>query len=72
MVVSGTAEITCGNKKLLLTEKQFTYITLDEAHRLAKPSHIPLEIIEVQSSGYLGEDDIVWLEDTYAEPTHER
>ncbi len=65
IVVKGTAEITCGDKKLLLTENQSTYIPLGEVHRLANPGSIPLEIIEVQSGGYLGEDDIFRLEDTY-------
>jgi len=65
VVVSGTAEITCGDKKLLLTENQSTYIPLGEVHRLANPNTIPLEIIEVQSGSYLGEDDIVRFEDTY-------
>ena len=65
VVVSGTAEITCGDKKLLLTENQSTYIPLGEVHRLANPGAIPLEIIEVQSGSYLGEDDIVRFEDTY-------
>ena len=65
VVVSGTAEITCGDKKLLLTENQSTYIPLGEVHRLANPGTIPLEIIEVQSGSYLGEDDIVRFEDTY-------
>lgn len=65
VVVSGTAEITCGDKKLLLTENQSTYIPLGEVHCLANPGTIPLEIIEVQSGSYLGEDDIVRFEDTY-------
>lgn len=65
VVVSGTAEITCGDKKLLLTENQSTYIPLGEMHRLANPGTIPLEIIEVQSGSYLGEDDIVRFEDSY-------
>ena len=65
VVVNGTAEITCGDKKLLLTENQSTYIPLGEVHRLANPGTIPLEIIEVQSGSYLGEDDIVRLEDHY-------
>lgn len=65
VVVIGTAEITCGDKKLLLTENQSTYIPLGEVHRLANPGTIPLEIIEVQSGSYLGEDDIVRFEDTY-------
>ena len=65
VVVSGTAEITNGDKQLLLTENQSTYIPMGEVHRLANPGTTPLEIIEVQSGGYLGEDDIVRLEDTY-------
>jgi len=65
VVVKGTAEITCGDKKLLLTENQSTYIPLGEVHRLANPGTIPLEIIEVQSGSYLGEDDIVRFEDHY-------
>ena len=65
IVVSGTAEITCGDKTVLLTENQSTYIPLGETHRLANPGTIPLEIIEVQSGSYLGEDDIVRFEDTY-------
>jgi len=65
IVVSGTAEVTCGERKLLLTENQSTYIPLGEVHRLANPGKVPLEIIEVQSGAYLGEDDIVRFEDTY-------
>lgn len=65
IVVSGTAEVTCGEKKILLSENQSTYIPLGERHRLANPGKVPLEIIEVQSGSYLGEDDIVRYEDTY-------
>ncbi len=65
IVVKGTAEITCGEKTLLLTENQSTYIPLGEIHRLANPGTIPLEIIEVQSGSYLGEDDIVRFDDHY-------
>lgn len=65
IVVKGTAEITNGEKVLLLTENQSTYIPLGEVHRLANPGAIPLEIIEVQSGSYLGEDDIVRFEDHY-------
>lgn len=65
IVVTGTAEITNGDKVLTLTENQSTYIPLGAVHRLANPGTIPLEIIEVQSGGYLGEDDIVRYEDTY-------
>jgi mannose-1-phosphate guanylyltransferase/mannose-6-phosphate isomerase len=65
IVVKGTAEITNGDKVLLLTEDQSTYIPLGEVHRLANPGTIPLEIIEVQSGSYLGEDDIVRFDDNY-------
>lgn len=65
IVVTGTAEITKGDKVLTLTENQSIYISLGEVHRLANPGNIPLEIIEVQSGSYLGEDDIIRFEDTY-------
>jgi mannose-1-phosphate guanylyltransferase/mannose-6-phosphate isomerase len=65
IVVTGTAEITNGEKVLTLSENQSTYIPLGEVHRLANPGTIPLEIIEVQSGSYLGEDDIVRFEDNY-------
>jgi mannose-1-phosphate guanylyltransferase/mannose-6-phosphate isomerase len=65
IVVQGTAEVTCGDKKLMLSENQSTYIPLGETHRLANPGKVPLEIIEVQSGSYLGEDDIVRFEDHY-------
>lgn len=65
VVVKGTAKITCGDKMLMLTENQSTYIPLGEVHRLANPGSISLEIIEVQSGSYLGEDDIVRFEDHY-------
>jgi mannose-1-phosphate guanylyltransferase/mannose-6-phosphate isomerase len=65
IVVKGSAEVTCGDKVILLTENQSTYIPLGELHRLKNPGSIPLEIIEVQSGSYLGEDDIVRFEDTY-------
>jgi mannose-1-phosphate guanylyltransferase/mannose-6-phosphate isomerase len=65
IVVTGTAEITNGDKLLTLTENQSIYIPLGQVHRLANPGSSPLEIIEVQSGSYLGEDDIVRFEDTY-------
>ena len=65
IVVKGTAEVTVGNKVILLAENQSTYIPLGETHRLRNPGKVPLEIIEVQSGSYLGEDDIVRFEDTY-------
>ncbi len=65
IVVSGTARVTCDDKTFLLTENQSTYIPIAAVHRLANPGRIPLEIIEVQSGSYLGEDDIQRLEDVY-------
>ena len=65
IVVKGTAEITNGDQVITLTENQSTYIPQGQTHRLANPGKTPLEIIEVQSGSYLGEDDIVRFEDTY-------
>ena len=63
--MKGTATVTCGEKNITLTENQSTYIPLGEIHRLENPGCIDLEIIEVQSGSYLGEDDIVRLDDDY-------
>jgi mannose-1-phosphate guanylyltransferase/mannose-6-phosphate isomerase len=65
VVVRGMAEVTCGEKTLILTENQSTYIPLGEMHRLSNPGTIPLEIIEVQFGDYLGEDDIERFDDAY-------
>jgi mannose-1-phosphate guanylyltransferase/mannose-6-phosphate isomerase len=65
VVVQGTALVTCGDKQFLLSENESTYIPIGEVHRLENPGKVPLEIIEVQSGCYLGEDDIVRLEDSY-------
>jgi mannose-1-phosphate guanylyltransferase/mannose-6-phosphate isomerase len=65
IVVSGTAEVTCGEKVFLLSENQSTYIPLGSVHRLRNPGQVPLELIEVQSGSYLGEDDIVRFDDVY-------
>lgn len=65
IVVSGTAHVICGDKKMLLTENQSIYIPVGEVHSLENPGKIPLELIEVQSGSYLGEDDIVRFEDIY-------
>lgn len=65
IVVSGTAKVTCGDKTVLLSENQSTYIPLGVTHRLENPGKLPLELIEVQSGSYLGEDDIVRFEDVY-------
>ncbi|MFO1431373.1 MAG: mannose-1-phosphate guanylyltransferase/mannose-6-phosphate isomerase [Candidatus Competibacteraceae bacterium] len=64
-VVRGTAKVTCGDKISLLTENQSTYIPVGTPHRLENPGKIPLELIEVQSGSYLGEDDIIRFEDNY-------
>lgn len=65
IVVSGTALVTCDDKEFMLSEDQSTYIPLGTRHRLANTGVIPLELIEVQSGSYLGEDDIVRFEDVY-------
>jgi mannose-1-phosphate guanylyltransferase/mannose-6-phosphate isomerase len=65
IVVKGTAEITNGDQVITLSENQSTFIPLGQKHRLTNPGTIPLEIIEVQSGSYLGEDDIVRYEDTF-------
>lgn len=65
VVVKGTAEVTKGDDTFLLGENESTFIPLGHVHRLANPGKVPLEIIEVQSGSYLGEDDIVRLHDTY-------
>jgi mannose-1-phosphate guanylyltransferase/mannose-6-phosphate isomerase len=65
IVVSGTGRITRGDEELLLSENQSTYIPLGVKHRLENPGRVPLELIEVQSGSYLGEDDIVRFEDVY-------
>jgi mannose-1-phosphate guanylyltransferase/mannose-6-phosphate isomerase len=65
VVVSGTAEVTNGHKVMMLGENESTFIPVGRTHRLANPGKVALEIIEVQSGAYLGEDDIVRFEDTY-------
>ncbi len=65
VVVSGAAQVHRGDEVFLLTENQSTYIPVGIQHRLTNPGKIPLEIIEVQSGSYLGEDDIVRFEDVY-------
>jgi mannose-1-phosphate guanylyltransferase len=65
IVVRGCAKVTRGEETLLLTENQSTYIPLGEIHALENPGKIPLDLIEVQSGSYLGEDDIVRFEDKY-------
>jgi mannose-1-phosphate guanylyltransferase/mannose-6-phosphate isomerase len=65
IVVKGTAEIIIGSKVMILNENQSTFIPQGELHRLSNPGTTPLEIIEVQSGSYLGEDDIVRFDDAY-------
>ncbi len=65
VVVKGTARITRGEEVFLLSENESTYIPVGTVHRIENPGTEPLQIIEVQSGGYLGEDDIVRLEDNY-------
>ena len=65
IVVSGTARVTNGENTYLVTENQSTYIPIGQVHALENPGVIPLELIEVQSGAYLGEDDIVRFEDVY-------
>jgi mannose-1-phosphate guanylyltransferase / mannose-6-phosphate isomerase len=65
VVVSGTLEVTRGDKVELLSENQSTYIPIGEKHRLANPGKIPAFLIEVQSGPYLDEDDIVRYDDIY-------
>ncbi len=65
VVVSGTAKVTNGEKTYLVAENESTYIPIGQVHALENPGVIPLEMIEVQSGSYLGEDDIVRLQDKY-------
>lgn len=65
VVVKGTALVTRGDEQILLTENESTYIPLGTVHRLENPGVIPLEIVEVQSGSYLGEDDIIRFGDNY-------
>ena len=65
VVVKGTARVTCGDQMFDLHENESTYIPIGQRHRLENPGNIPLEVIEIQSGSYLGEDDIVRFEDVY-------
>ncbi len=65
VVVRGNAKVTCGDRELTLSEDESTYIPVGEVHRLENPGTVPLEIVEVQTGAYLGEDDIVRIEDRY-------
>jgi mannose-6-phosphate isomerase-like protein (cupin superfamily) len=70
VVVSGTARVKNGENETLLTENESIYIPVGNVHALENPGKIPLELIEVQSGAYLGEDDIVRFDDRYGR--HER
>lgn len=65
VVVSGTAKVRNGDKEMLISENESTYIPIGEIHSLENPGKIPLELIEIQTGGYLGEDDIVRFDDRY-------
>jgi len=65
IVVKGTAKVTCAEKSFLLSENESTFIPLGKTHRLENPGRVDLEMIEVQSGSYLGEDDIVRFDDAY-------
>ena len=65
IVVKGTAKVTIDGKTIFLTENESTFIPIGKSHAIANPGKIPLELIEVQSGSYLGEDDIVRIEDKY-------
>ena len=64
-MVSGTAKVTNGDETFLVTENESTYIPIGAIHALENPGKVPLELIEVQSGSYLGEDDIVRFSDRY-------
>jgi mannose-1-phosphate guanylyltransferase/mannose-6-phosphate isomerase len=72
IVVKGTAHVTRGEESIMLSENQSTYIPLGVTHRLENPGVIALELIEVQSGGYLGEDDIVRFDDAYGRGSNEK
>ncbi len=65
IVVCGTARVTCGTREEMLNENESIYVPAGTIHRIENPGKIDLDIIEVQSGAYLGEDDIVRFEDTY-------
>ena len=65
VVVRGTAEVTIGGDKRIVHENESVYVPIGSVHRLANPGKIPLELIEVQTGSYLGEDDIIRIEDVY-------
>ena len=72
IVVRGTARVTRGEETFVVSENQSTYIPQSVRHRLENPGTVPLELIEVQSGSYLGEDDIIRFEDTYGRADRDR
>jgi mannose-1-phosphate guanylyltransferase/mannose-6-phosphate isomerase len=72
VVVKGVAEIRNGDETIRLSENQSTYIPQGQKHRLSNPGKEPLEIIEIQSGSYLGEDDIVRFDDVYGRQQSEK
>lgn len=70
IVVSGTAKVVCGDREILLSNNQSTYVPQCTVHRLENPGVIPLILIEVQNGEYLGEDDIIRYQDDYARDHH--
>ncbi|PWC88152.1 mannose-1-phosphate guanyltransferase [Azospirillum sp. TSH100] len=70
IVVEGVALVTCGEESFLVHENQSTFISAGKTHRLENPGKVPLHLIEVQSGGYLGEDDIIRFEDGYGRSLH--
>jgi mannose-6-phosphate isomerase len=66
IVVSGSALVTCGDERYIVNMNESTFIPVGRLHRLENPGKIPLVIIEVQSGEYLGEDDILRLDDDYS------
>lgn len=69
VIVSGTGRVTCGDEVRLLTENESVYIAIGQLHRLENPGKVPLQLIEVQVGAYVGEDDIVRVEDIYRRET---
>lgn len=65
VILSGTGEVTIKDQKFLLTENQSTFIPIGAQHRLENPGKIPLELLEIQSGSYLGDDDIIRIKDQY-------
>jgi mannose-1-phosphate guanylyltransferase/mannose-6-phosphate isomerase len=71
VVIKGAAKVTLNEKEILLHENESVYVPKSTVHRLENPGKVPLELIEVQVGEYVGEDDIVRLEDVYGRPTNE-